>query len=174
MSGLTNKQKAFIDEYMIDLNATQAAKRAGYSKKTCGQIGTQLLVKLSIELQAAMDARTVRTLVTADRVLAELAKLAYSNTEDYITIGKDGLASIDLSELTRDQAAAITEISVETRREFNSKDDNAATIEKVKLKLADKGINLERLGKHLKLFTDKVEHSGELIVNMPAKAAGML
>jgi len=169
MSDLTPKQKAFCDEYIIDLNATQAAIRAGYSKKTANVMGSQLLTKLSIEIQAAMDARTVRTMVTADKVLAELAKLAYSNTEDYITIDSEGNASVNLKELTRDQAAAISEIAVDTHT-----DANGHVTSKVKLKLSDKGQNLDRLGKHLKLFTDKVEHSGEFNVNMPVKAADLL
>lgn len=176
MPDLTNKQQAFVNEYIIDLNATQAAIRAGYSEHTAKDIGCENLAKPNIKnaIQAKLDARTVRTQVTADRVLKELAKLAFSNTEDYITVNEDGLASVDLSKLTRDQAAAITEITVETRKEYGSKEADAATIEKVRFKLADKGINLERLGKHLKLFTDKVEHTGSLSVTMATEDAATL
>ena len=158
---LTNKQQAFVNEYLIDLNATQAAIRAGYSKKTAQVIGSENLCKpvISEAIDAAKAARIVRTQVTSDKVLAELAKLGYSNMEDYITIGDDGLPTVDMSNLSRDQMAAISEVTVETRKEPG---ENGDTIEKVRFKLENKGQNLEGLSRHLKLFTDKVEHSGEI------------
>ena len=69
--GLTPKQLRFIEEYLIDLNATQAAIRAGYSKKTARQMGTENLSKPAIQsaLQKAMDARSERTAITQDYVL---------------------------------------------------------------------------------------------------------
>lgn len=158
---LTNKQQAFVNEYLIDLNATQAAIRAGYSKKTAKDIACENLAKPYIKeaIDSALAERAVRTQVTSDKVLAELAKLGYSNMEDYVTIGNDGLPTVDLSNMTREQMAAISEVTVETRKEPG---ENGGTIEKVKFKLENKGQNLERLGRHLKLFTDKVEHSGEI------------
>ena len=161
---LSKKHQAFVNEYIIDLNATQAAIRAGYSKKTAQQVSSRMLLNVVIKeaVQHAMDARTVRTQVTADRVLSELAKLGYSNIEDYVTIGDDGLPTVDFSDLTREQFAAITEVTVETRREHNSDKEDAATIEKVRFKLADKRAALVDIGRHLKLFTDKVEHSGTI------------
>jgi phage terminase small subunit len=160
MGKLSDKQKMFVKEYLIDLNATQAAIRSGYSKKTANKIGSQNLAKLDIQeaIQKAMDDRAGRTEITADRVLQEIAKLGFANMMDYMTVQENGLAVVDLSLLTRDQAAAITELTVETRKEFKGENENdSATIEKVKFKLADKGQNLERLGRHLKLFTDKTE-----------------
>lgn len=75
---LTPKQKKFIDEYLLDLNATQAAIRAGYSAKTANRIGPQLLVKswISEEIQKAMQRREKRTEITVDRVVKELAAIA--------------------------------------------------------------------------------------------------
>ncbi len=161
--GLTTKQSVFVQEYLIDLNATQAAKRAGYSEDTAQQIGSENLSKPVIQeaIQQAMTERAARTEITADKVLQEIAKLGFANMWDYMTVQNDGLAYVDLSELTEEQAAAITELTIERRREHNSKEDDAATIEKVRFKLADKGVNLERLGKHLKLFTDKHELTGK-------------
>lgn len=82
---LTPKQKNFIDEYLLDLNATQAAIRAGYSRKTANRIGPQLLVKTCIqeELAKAMQRRAKRTEITADRVLKELAAIALDDAADY-------------------------------------------------------------------------------------------
>ena len=75
---LTPKQKKFIDEYLLDLNATQAAIRAGYSAKTANRIGPQLLVKswISEEIQKAVQRREKRTEITVDRVVKELAAIA--------------------------------------------------------------------------------------------------
>lgn len=82
---LTPKQKKFIDEYLIDLNATQAAIRAGYSEKTANRIGPQLLVKtcISEEIQKAMKRREERTEITADMVVKELKKIALDEAADY-------------------------------------------------------------------------------------------
>ena len=79
MAKLTKKQKLFVDEYLIDLNATQAAIRAGYSVKTANEQGSQNLAKLSIqeEIAKAMAERSRRTGVNQDRVVMELAKLAF-------------------------------------------------------------------------------------------------
>lgn len=158
---LTNKQQAFVEEYLVDLNATQAAIRAGYSEHTAKDIGCENLAKPNIQdaIQILMDERSKRTAITADKVLQEIAKLGFSNMQDYMRIDDQGLASIDLTMLTREQAAAITEITVSTRKDKTG-DEDTSEVENVKLKLADKGVNLERLGKHLKLFTDRQELTG--------------
>lgn len=80
---LTAKQKAFVQEYLVDLNATQAAIRAGYSAKTAGSIGQRLLTKVEIqaELAAAMAAREERTEITADYVLRRLKEEAELTSE---------------------------------------------------------------------------------------------
>ena len=84
MAGLTDKQQRFVDEYLVDLNATQAAIRAGYSAKTAGQIGDQNLKKL--EIQAAIQRRkkelSEKTKITQQMVLEELGKVAFESAED--------------------------------------------------------------------------------------------
>ena len=105
-----------------------------------------------------MAARGHRFDITAERVLGELAKLAFANPADYFTVQADGTAYVDLSTLTRAQAAAIAEIVVDEYVE--GKGEDTRNVKRVKIKLVDKGVNLERLGRHLKLFTDKVEVSG--------------
>ncbi len=172
---LTAKQSTFVDEYLVDLNATQAAIRAGYSEKTSYSIGQENLNKPEIQeaIQKAMDERSKRTEITADNVLKEIAKLGFANMDDYMTVTSDGLAYVDLTNLDRNQAAAITELTVERRKEYNSKEDDADTIEKVRFKLADKGINLERLGRHLKLFTDKVEQQQTITAHFTSDDVGV-
>src|SRR5690606_14509916 len=76
---LTAKQRRFVEEYLIDLNATQAAIRAGYSSRTAGQIGDENLKKpqIAAAVQAAQAERSARTQITQDRVLTELARIAF-------------------------------------------------------------------------------------------------
>jgi phage terminase small subunit len=111
-------------------------------------------------MKAAATARAVaRLAINKEHVLSELAKLAFSNMADYIEIAADGQPTLDFSALTRDQAAAIHELVVETRTEERD-DGPPIIITKVKFKLADKRGPLTDLGKHLGLFKDRVEHSG--------------
>lgn len=92
-------------------------------------------------------------------VLREIQSLAFSNMLDYIRTTSEGDAYIDLSALTREQAAAISEITIEEYTEGRGEDKR--DIKRTRFKLSDKGVNLERLGKFYKLFTEKHEHSGE-------------
>ena len=86
MAKLTAKQQRFVDEYLIDLNATQAAIRAGYSTDTAMEQGYQLLQKTSVSnaVSQAMAHRSRRTGITQDRALRELAKVAFVNANDVI------------------------------------------------------------------------------------------
>ncbi len=158
---LTKKQKMFVAEYLVDLNATQAAIRAGYSEKNAGKIGPELLGKTRISeaIQEQMDARENRTLITADKVLEELAKIGFSNLADYIQVQRDGTAYVDLSELTREQAAAVQEITVDEYAEGSGED--VRLVKKVKLKLIDKIRALELIGKHLAMWVERHEHTGK-------------
>ena len=154
---LTPKQAAFVREYLIDLNSAAAARRAGYSDSTAKEIGHENLTKphIAAAIQEAMDTRAERTEITADRVLEEVAKLAFSSIGDYYRISDEGEPIIDLSDLTRDQMAALTELQVEDYRE--GRGDNSRDVRRIRIKLADKKASLELLGKHLKLFTDKID-----------------
>jgi Terminase small subunit len=108
---------------------------------------------------AALNRAIAKLAVTKETVLHELAKLAFANMLDYIEIGADGQPRPDFSALTRDRAAAIHELVVETRTE--ERDDGLPVlIVKTRFKLADKRGPLVNLGKHLGLFKDRVEHSG--------------
>lgn len=155
---LTGKQKLFVAEYLIDLNATRAAIAAGYSKKSANQIGSELLGKTAV--RAAIEARNQKRLdkldISAEKVLQEIALLGFANMADYIQIDNNGNAYVDLSKLTREQAAAIQEIKVDESA-GGAGDGERERVKRTTFKLADKGLNLERLGRHLKLFTDKVE-----------------
>ncbi|TEA78650.1 terminase small subunit [Allopusillimonas ginsengisoli] len=160
MAKLTAKQQRFVEEYLVDLNATQAAVRAGYSKRTARQIGEENLSKPDIAqaVQEAQIKRSERTEITQDMVLMELAKLGFANMQDYMRVGADGDPYLDFSALTRDQAAALVEVTVEDFKEGRGED--ARDVRRVKFKLADKKGALVDIGKHLGMFKDRVEHSG--------------
>jgi phage terminase small subunit len=155
---LTDRQKLFCKEYIVDLNATQAAIRAGYSVKTATEMGYENLSKPHIHdyVMSQVRERMEKVDITAEKVLYEIAKLAFSNIDDYMTVDEEGLAYVDLSKMTRDQAAAVTEITVDSYfdTELASGDDKGKRVKKTKLKLADKKASLELLGKYLKLFSD--------------------
>jgi phage terminase small subunit len=112
---LTARQKLFALEYPIDLNGTQAAIRAGYSARTAEAAASRLLrnVKVGAEIRRVMDERAKRLEISADNVLRELAKLAFSNIDDFLVIHEDGTAHFDLSKADRDQRAAITRYVVD-------------------------------------------------------------
>ena len=146
---LTLKQELFIKEYLIDLNATQAAIRAGYSEKTAQVIGSENLSKpfIAIAIQEAMNKRSEKTEITAEKVLQEIAKLAFSNLQDFYH-PDGGLKAIH--ELPRDVAACLLTNKINLTE--------ASAIQEIKLH--DKKGSLELLGRHLKLFTDKTEITG--------------
>ena len=108
---------------------------------------------------AATERAVSKLAIDKERVLTELAKLAFANMADYIEIGADGQPRLDLSALTRDQAAAIHEVVVETRT-VERHLGPPVIITKTRFKLADKRGPLVDLGRHLGPFKDRVEHSG--------------
>ena len=160
MAKLTEKQQRFVDEYLIDLNATQAAIRAGYSVKTAKDIGCQNLAKLNIQQAIAeqMAERSKRTGVNQDRVVLELAKIAFVNAADVIN-AED--ATIKLS-ATSDDTAAIQSVKVKI---IPTKKGEGIERE---VRLNDKLKALELLGKHLGMWNDKLDVS----VNIPVVISG--
>lgn len=163
---LSLREQRFVEEYIVDLNGKQAMVRCGF-KGTRPEIAASKMLSrehVIVAILEAKDARSKRVEVTADSVITELAKLGFANMMDYITIGNDGSALVDFSALDRDKAAAIQEVIVDEYVERTGEDsDGKPTFERVKrirFKLAEKRGSLELLGKHLKLFTEKHEHSG--------------
>ena len=151
MAKLTAKQERFVEEYLIDLNATQAAIRAGYSTDTANEQGCRMLANVSIrsQIDKAIAERSKRTGVNADRVIMELAKIAFVNATEVID---PKTATIKADALPED-TAAIQSVKVKTFGEDGLERE---------IKMADKLKALELLGKHLGMFKDKVELSGSL------------
>ncbi|MDR1515435.1 MAG: terminase small subunit [Synergistaceae bacterium] len=144
---MTPKQTRFVEEYLIDMNATQAAIRAGYAENTAYSVGQRLMKNVETEINSALAERSKRTGVTADRVVQELARIAFVDTRQIFEWGPDGVTLRPSDELTDDEAAIVAEVS-ETR---------SAVGGSIKAKRFDKLKALELLGSHLGMFNDKVE-----------------
>lgn len=149
---MTAKQERFVQEYLIDLNATQAAIRAGYSPKTAQEQSARLLSKVMIQtaISKAQAERSRRTGINQDRVIRELAKVAFLNPVDVIDMDD---ATIQ-GQANRDDTACIASVKVKTI----PTDDGPITEREVKT--YDKLKALELLGKHLGMFTDKLKVEG--------------
>lgn len=155
VSGITEKQKRFVEEYLIDLNATQAAIRAGYSPKTAQEQGSQNLSKLMVPIAKAKAERSRRTGISQDRVIQELARIAFVNAADVINTDD---ASV-VANAARDDLACIQMVKVKQM----SGDKGDMTEREVKL--ADKLKALELLGKHLGLFEQQTDTGGAAIAD---------
>lgn len=154
---LNPRQAAFVREYLIDLNGTQAAIRAGYSTRTAQQQAFELLLKPDIKavVAAGQAKRAAKLEITADRVLAEIASVAFANMGDYTRLeGRD--LSPDFSQTTRSQLAALQEITVD-QYGGGGGDGERRQVSRTRVKLVDKCKALDQLGRHLRLFGDKVE-----------------
>ena len=166
MAKLTAKQKAFVEEYLIDLNATQAAIRAGYSVQTANEQGAQNLAKLSISeaIAKAMAERSKRTGVSQDRIINELAAIGFSNATDYVRIVEEPVIvnghyvkDPDTGLIRKQEAVKIIptdEIPEDKKKAIAGIKEGRYGIELI---TCDKVKALELLGRHLGMFKDKVE-----------------
>lgn len=159
---MTEKQKIFADEYLIDLNATRAYRVAYPNVKkddTAAVNGSKLLrnTKVAKYIQERMQERQQRTEVTQDRVVQELAAIAFAKATDYVTVKSNGSAAVVMirstDDLTEEQIRAIAGIK-----------EGANGIE---IKLNDKEKALELLGRHLGMWNDKINVSGNIDTNNP-------
>lgn len=155
---MTRKQQRFVEEYLIDLNGTQAAIRAGYSPASAStQAGENMRnPQIRAYIDKAMAERSKRTGVNADRVILELARIAFINAPDVI----------DLDEATikngakKDDTAAIQSVKI---KKIPTED---GYITEREIKLADKLSALEKIGKHIGMFKDNIHLSGEIGVKI--------
>jgi phage terminase small subunit len=156
----------FAREYVLDLNGTRAAIAAGYCEKGADSKASQLLGNVKVQKLIAdlVEKRTNSLDLTAGKVLGELSRMGFANRLDYVQTQPDGSAYVDLSKLTREQAAAIQEIIVDEYTE--GRGETARDVKRTRIKLADKGANLERPGRYLGLFKDRVgvDATGEIRV----------
>ena len=140
---LNPKQQRFVEEYLIDLNATQAAIRAGYSPKTATAIASENLAKpnISAAIACAMAERSKRTGITQDRVLEELAKVAFIKLTDIV----DDTGKIK-ADATDEDRACIESIK------YKRTDTDTGYSEEREVKASPKLKALELIGRHLGMF----------------------
>lgn len=157
---IAKRQERFCQEYIKDLNGTKAAERAGYSEKNATEQASRLLTKANVKahVQKLLDQRSERTAITADLVLQELLKVAKS---DLRKLFDDSGKLLSVDEWPDDVALAVSSVEVEELFDGHGKDKTHIGYTK-KLRLWDKIRSLELLGKHLKLFTDRVDITGRI------------
>lgn len=157
---LNKKQQRFVEEYLIDLNATRAAIRAGYSPHTANEQGARLLANVSIKaaVDKAIAERSKRTGINQDRVIQELARMGFCKITDIADA--NGKIKDNASE---DDLACIESIKVK-----RSKTENGAVSEEREVKIASKVKCLELLGKHLGMWNDRTT----LNVSLPVVISG--
>lgn len=164
MKGLTDKQEMFCKEYMIDLNATQAAIRAGYSEKTADVIGCENLVKPNIQAYIAdlKAKRSEKVEVTAEKILEHLNTLRSSNINDYIEIKtiiggtEENPTNVkvvefkDFKDLTEEQLMCIESVK--------------NTAHGIELKLHGKNWTIDQINKHIGFYEkdNKLNVAGEM------------
>lgn len=158
-SKLTAKQRRFVDEYLKDLNATQAARRTGYTKKSAHAHGHKLLKSPAVQalIQERNEQRSKASGVTRERVLAELARIAFSDIG--ALFDKEG-RFLRLQEMPEDARRALSSVEVE---ELHSGRGDERTLDGLlkKVKLWDKVKALDSLCKHLGLFDEPPKTSGD-------------
>lgn len=168
---LTPKQERFVAQYLIDLNATQAAIRAGYSEKTATEQGSRLLTNVKVQeaIAKGQNKTAAKLEITKERIVEELAKIGFSNMLDYMRAGTDGDPYLDFSNLTREQAAALAEVTVEDFKDGRGED--ARDVRRIKFKLHDKKGALVDMAKMLGFMIEKHEHSGEISLTVSQEDA---
>jgi phage terminase small subunit len=146
------KRLAFAREYCKDGNAAQAALRVGYSPKCNRRTANRMLKDplVKAEIEKRMRKISEKADCTAERVLTELARIAFCDSSSFVRVENGRVKVVNTDDLTDDQRAAVAEVK--------------ETTEGISAKAHDKIRALELIGKHLKLFTDKLEHSGEIKV----------
>lgn len=142
---MTPKQEAFVREYLVDLNATQAAIRAGYSERTANEQGSRLLTNVSVRsaIEAAQKERGERVKATADDVLREIQRMAMYDPKVFTEVK----SPLDVANLPEDARRAVVGWSWDRNGNFT-------------LKLAKEGA-LEMMGRHHGLFKERLEVTGK-------------
>jgi phage terminase small subunit len=155
---LTSKQTRFVAEYLIDLNATKAAERTGYSLKTAYAQGQRLLkvAEIATAVSAGKAKQLDKAELSAVRVLEELRRLAFSDVR--LLFGPDGNLK-PIHTLTPEESACISSLEVIIKN-AQAGDGHMDTVHK--LKVWDKTRSLEMLAKHFGLLVEKLEHSGQI------------
>ncbi len=154
------RQKRFCEEYIVDMNGKKAAIRAGYNPKTATQQAARLLTYDNVleKIQSLMEEQSKRTEVTADRVIKELAKVAFQNPSDVVDLNTGHI----LPDVSTEDLSTISGIRVKKIPMKNGEG------EEIEMRFPDKVRALELLGRHLGIFSDKYK----LTIDQPIVISG--
>jgi len=167
---ISPRRKRFCEEYLIDLNATQAAIRAKYSKKTARSIGQRLLTYVDIqkEIQRLMKKRSERTAISQDRVLRELAMIGFSDIRNYVTIDKDtgAIQAKGFEDMPKGESRVLRSVKEDRVIKEDADGKKCTVYDKVKFELWDKPKALEMIGRHLTMFTESHIFNGNMNITV--------
>ena len=159
---LTDKQRRFCNEYIIDFNGTQAAIRAGYSKNGAQVTAFNLLTKTNIKnfIDERKKEISKSNKISVEKIVNELGHIAFSNITDYIEVKEGSITLTDWTNLTKEQTAAIESIH--------------QTKEGYRVKLYNKPHALEMLGKHLGMFRDEIDLTQDQVETLRKEAVRLM
>ncbi|HQK27159.1 MAG TPA: terminase small subunit [Smithellaceae bacterium] len=162
---ITDRMKKFVDEYLIDFNATQAAIRAGYSPDTANEQGSQLLARPDIRELVAEGQKAIaeRTQTFQDNAVDELKIVGFSDLADFLTVKEGGIVEQkSFDQLTKEQTKCIKKIKQTVRTSHSSDGTILHQTATLEVELYDKLKALELLGRHLGMFNDTLRLEGAL------------
>jgi len=156
---ITDKMRQFVDEYLIDLNGTQAAIRAGYSESTAQEQSSQLLARPDIRalIEQAQKDRVDRVQINQDTTVNELKTIAFSDVADFVIVKEGGvIEQRPFNELKKEQTRCVKKIKQTVRTAQSSDGAVIHQTAVLELELYDKVKSLELLGRHLGIFNDRL------------------
>ena len=161
---LTAKQERFVEEYLLDLNASAAYQRAGYrARGNSAEASASKLLrnhKVAARIAELRAERSERTKVTADMVVAELARIGFSNMVRFASWGESGVRLKSSDELEEADAACVAQVQA-TKTTSQDRYGNTVETENTTFRLHDKPGALNSLGKHLGIFVERREVTGK-------------
>jgi phage terminase small subunit len=157
----TPMQRLFIEAYLVSRNLTKAAIAAGCKERSAHAVGWKWFntTKIRAEIEARLASTFDRYAITSDRIIRELAKIAFANIGDFIAVQDGGSAIVDFGTATREQMASLKSVEIDER----TIDGGAPGVRKVKISMGDKRQALMDLAKIARMLpADRHEHSGSI------------
>lgn len=162
------RHELFAQEVAKGSTYCDAYVTAGYRPNSSHASKLARMPHIQARIQDIVGKAAVKTDIKVERILQELARIGFANMLDYVSVGQGGDANLDLTGLTRDSAAAISEIVVDTHNAKDGKD--TVVVRRVRFKLLDKRAALVDLGKHLGMFKERADEDG-VSADMPPEHA---
>lgn len=162
MAKLTKKRMAFIDEYLKDFNGTQAAIRAGYSKKTAKSIASEILTLPDVS-EAILE-RMTKNAMSADEVLRRLGDMARGDMGNFLDVNSMGIFNLDLVKAKKLGLLHLVKKVKDRSVMAVDKDGVESETHNIEVELYDAQAALVHIGKHHKLFTDKLDVKSDVVV----------